>query len=230
MMQTPEPMIQGHPAHAYSKTQTSAASLSENPGICRTFFRNPITSPSGSGICHLTCRTKLRISWLPKSRCNSPLKLHLKIAVAEVEDALCNYSDATALSNDVAQLVDMFCYLFDLNHAGLRLTTLDRAMCPRFHVDRVPCRLVTTYQGCSTQWLPHQLIDRTKLGTGSNGLPDEHSGLYPNAEDVQQLTAGDVALLKGELWNERENFGLVHRSPTPEPGEKRLLLTLDFLS
>ncbi len=129
----------------------------------------------------------------------------------------------------MAVLVDLFCGLFDLEHARLRLTTLDRVMCPRFHVDRVPCRLVTTYLGCSTQWLPHDTVDRTKLGKGNNGLPDELSGIYRSAEDIRQLTNGDVALLQGSLWEGGTHSGLVHRSPTPKPGENRLLFTLDFV-
>ncbi len=134
-----------------------------------------------------------------------------------------------ALSKDIAELVDMFCVLFDLKQTGLRLTTLDRAMCPRFHVDHVPCRLVTTYQGVATQWLPHHAVDRSKLGRGNQGLPDEQSGIYLNESDICQLTTGDVALLKGELWEGNENAGLVHRSPTVTEGEPRLLLTLDFI-
>lgn len=137
-----------------------------------------------------------------------------------------NSSDA--LCDDIAQLVDMFCCLFDLQRTGLRLTSLDRAMCPKFHVDRVPCRLVTTYQGAATEWLPHAAVDRSKLGIGSNGQPDETSGLYQHADDINQVQQGDIALLKGELWDGNEGAGLVHRSPALKAGERRLLLTLDF--
>ena len=122
----------------------------------------------------------------------------------------------------------MFCCLFDLKRAGLRLTALDKAMCPRFHVDRVPGRLVTTYQGVATEWLPHEQVDRSKLGEGNNGLTDIHSGLFENEQDIQQLNHGDVAILKGELWEGNENAGLVHRSPALTTDERRLLLTLDF--
>lgn len=132
------------------------------------------------------------------------------------------------LRENVAQLVEMFCYLFELKRAGLRLTVLNRAMCPKFHIDRIPCRLVTTYQGIATEWLPHQAVDRQKLGLGSNGKLDSESGLYKAANDIQQLNCGEVALLKGELWEGNENAGLVHRSPALPAGESRLLLTLDF--
>jgi hypothetical protein len=136
----------------------------------------------------------------------------------------------TTLSDDIALLVDMFCCLFDLKQAGLRLTILDRAMCPRFHFDRIPCRLVTTYQGIATQWLNHAVVDRSKLGADNQGKSDEQSGLFNNLEDINRLREGDVALLKGENWDETQGAGLVHRSPPVSAGERRLLLTLDFIN
>ena len=126
-------------------------------------------------------------------------------------------------------MVDMFCCLFELQRTGLRLSVLDRPMCPRFHVDRVPCRLVTTYEGCATDWLPHASVNRTKLGMGSNGMPDNKSGLFESTTDIQTLNCAEVALLKGELWENNENAGLVHRSPEVPAGQTRLLLTLDFI-
>lgn len=134
----------------------------------------------------------------------------------------------TELADNIAELVDMFCYLFGLERAGLRLATLDRAMCPRFHVDYVPCRLITTYYGIATEWLRHDSVDRSKLGIRDAEKSDVEAGLYQHTDDIQQLTCGDVALLKGERWIGNENAGLVHRSPEVLSAEKRLLLTLDF--
>jgi hypothetical protein len=151
-------------------------------------------------------------------------------AYIAVNDALGASRETEALGKDISQLVDMFCCLFDLKRAGLRLTALSRAMCPRFHVDRVPSRLVTTYRGKATQWLPHYLVDRSKLGVGNQGKPDEQSGLFKETTDIQQLSCGDVALLKGELWQGNEGAGLVHRSPQLANDTCRLLLTLDFIN
>ncbi len=151
-------------------------------------------------------------------------------AHASINELLFDTDDNNPLSADIAELVEMFCYLFELKQVGLRLTTLDRAMCPRFHVDNVPCRLVTTYQGVATQWLPHEIVDRRKLGRGNNGLSDDRSGIYQTPNAIQQLSVGDVALLKGERWEGNENAGLVHRSPALNEGERRLLLTLDFIN
>lgn len=147
-------------------------------------------------------------------------------ALSRIRESFDN--NMTEVSEDIAELVDMFCYLFELKEAGMRLKVLDKAMCPKFHVDKVPCRLVTTYQGIATEWLPHEVVNQTKLGWGCNGLPDSESRLYQSESDIQQLDCGDVALLKGTLWKGNENAGLVHRSPELISNEKRLILTLDF--
>lgn len=146
-----------------------------------------------------------------------------------VRSKLEGYACADALSEDIALIVDMFCCLFDVKEAGLRLTRLDSPMCPKFHFDRVPCRLVTTYTGRATEWLTNDVIDRTKLGAGSLGQPDHLSGLYDSERSIRQMQPGDVALLKGSGWEGNENGGLIHRSPHVRQDERRLLLTLDFI-
>ena len=102
-------------------------------------------------------------------------------------------------------------------------------MCPRFHTDYVKCRLVTTYVGPATQWLPHELVNRSKLGHGNQGQPDDKSGLFLENTDIEQLNVGHVALLKGESWAGNKGAGLVHRSPHAKNGYNRLYMTIDFL-
>lgn len=138
------------------------------------------------------------------------------------------YRGQADLIADIVQLADMFSLLFDLEAVGLRLALLDRAMCPRFHVDRVPCRLITTYTGPATEWLPNEFANRTRLGSGNQGLADSHSGIYRNPRHIHHMEAGDVALLKGEAWQGNEGAGLIHRSPATNSRDLRLLLTLDF--
>jgi hypothetical protein len=147
-----------------------------------------------------------------------------------VSDILQDFPNGELLGENITELTEMFCCLFDLQRVGLRLTVLEHAMCPRFHVDKIPCRLVTTFFGTGTQWLHHQMVNRDKLGTGNQGLTDEQSGLYTDVSCINALHPGDVALLKGESWQGNENAGLVHRSPPSSQTEKRLLLTLDFVS
>ncbi|GAB6139569.1 DUF1826 domain-containing protein [Methylosoma difficile] len=130
---------------------------------------------------------------------------------------------------DLADISSLFSDLFDLPQVGLRLHTLDKAMCPKFHVDKVPCRLTTTYGGTGTEWLRDGDIDRSKLGSGANGMADSASGLLKAHAAIQTVPTDALALLKGSGWEGNEQHGLVHRSPQLSPeAPRRLLLTLDF--
>ena len=136
--------------------------------------------------------------------------------------------DIPDLIVDIVSIVKMFCYLFKTHQTGVRLKTLTQAMCPRFHVDNVICRLATTYYGEGTQWLDHHAVNRQKLGSGNNKKSDETSGLYKDDIDIQKdISAGDIALLKGEKWTGNLGYGLVHRSPHVKTS--RLLMTLDIV-
>lgn len=120
---------------------------------------------------------------------------------------------------DVEWLVAAFTCLLGARRVGLRLRVLEGAMCPRFHVDHVPLRLLTTYTGPGSEWLAQGMIDPKTLKDAD--LP---------VDNVQRLLSGEVALLKGEKWIGNEGAGLVHRSPPSSKGEKRLLLSLDWLA
>ncbi len=216
------------PAPTSGKTGIPTVSVSDHPSVLAEIyqdFHNIVIWQRS-----LSAQLQLEVKNLLAS--SRPLQVSLTVTpqncLNEMRQALANFENTNALVEDITGLVDLFCGQFDLEHARLRLAAMDRVMCSRFHVDNLPCRLVTSYVGCSTQWLPHQAVDRSKLGRGNNGLPDELSGVYRSAEDIQQLSIGDVALLKGARWEGSEHAGLVHRSPTPKAGETRLLLTLDF--
>ena len=134
-----------------------------------------------------------------------------------------------AFCKDVASLTALYCDLFELERVGLRLRILDHAMCPKFHVDSVTCRLVCTYGGVGTEWLEEAYVDRRKLGSGSGGLCDEISGLILDTNAIQSIPAYAIGLLKGSCWEGNEQHGAVHRPPQlTNNSPKRLLLTLDF--
>lgn len=120
---------------------------------------------------------------------------------------------------DVTWLVAAFTCLLDARRVGVRIRVLESSMCPRFHVDHVPLRLLTTYSGDGSQWL-------------AAPKPEQNGGAVSaelEMEQVNCLQVGDVALLKGERWIGNEGHGLVHRSPPSRPGARRLLLSLDWL-
>ena len=85
-----------------------------------------------------------------------------------------------------------------------------------------------TEDSSEPQWIPHDFVDRTKLGVDRHNQPDEVSGLFQSETDIENLQSGQVALLKGERREGNEGAGLVHRSPSLDKGERRFLLSLDF--
>ena len=157
----------------------------------------------------------------------------MSIATLDIKTLLPSYLHFEGYDDfcaDVAHLIDVFSHLFELEHVGLRLSVLDKAMCPKFHVDHVPCRLISTYGGIGTQWLEDVFVDRRKLGSGSDGLSDEVSGLIvADLAVISTMPTYAIGLFKGSKWEGNELHGAVHRSPKlPENAPRRLLLTLDF--
>ena len=153
----------------------------------------------------------------------------LELADPEAEPNLSGLVDAysdlpgqTAFLQDVSWLVSAFACLFDAKSIGLRLRILDKAMCPRFHVDHVPVRLITSYAGVGSEWLAEGVMARRRLG--------EPAAEPSDPSLIQRAEAGHVLLAKGEKWIGNEGGGLIHRSPQPPAGERRLLLTLDWLA
>lgn len=135
------------------------------------------------------------------------------------------YSDLpgqVAFLQDLSWLVSAFACLFDAKRIGLRLRVLDKAMCPRFHVDHVPVRLITSYAGVGSEWLREGVMARQRLGDPAAEPSD--------AALIERSVAGHVLLAKGEKWIGNEGGGLIHRSPQPPVGERRLLVTLDWLA
>ena len=160
---------------------------------------------------------------------NEPLAESLVVELAS-EDAVPNLQGFASSCRDlegydgfiadVSWLVSAFACLLGAKRIGVRLRLLDKAMCPRFHVDHVPVRLITTYAGIGSQWLREGVMDRRTLGQ-ADAEPTER---------IEQIHCGEVALLKGTKWHGNEGHGLIHRSPALKADERRLILTLDWLT
>ena len=130
---------------------------------------------------------------------------------------------ATALIDDVLLLTEAMGMLFDTDSLGVRLRLMNAAMCPRFHCDKLPVRMVTTYVGAGSEWLPEFAVNRQGLGAPTPDKPD----VLREPSVIRALAPGDLALLKGDGWAGNEGRGLVHRSPAVASGGRRLLLTID---
>ena len=177
----------------------------------------------------LTDGARTYANWLLEQH---PFRCQMTTSHADVTCSLSQlfpeHPGGNELADDIALLADMFSCLFEIERVGLRLATLDSAMCPRFHVDHVPCRLVTTYAGRGTEWLNNEYVDRSRLGRGSADANGNRLDPFSDGQHICSVNVGDIALLKGEKWQGNEGNGLVHRSPAASQDSKRLVLTLDF--
>lgn len=126
-----------------------------------------------------------------------------------------------ALGTDIARLVAAFCRLSGANAVALRLDRVTDDACRLFHPDMVPVRLVCTYRGPATQWLPEEACDRSGIGKGDNDL------ICRDWARVQSLRPFWVGVMKGEHWPGHRGGGLLHRSPPLDSGDWRLFLALD---
>ncbi|WP_334020430.1 DUF1826 domain-containing protein [Alteromonas sp. S015] len=140
-------------------------------------------------------------------------------------------AEKQAAIDDIYLLSDMLTTLFDCESVGVRLVPLSSAMCPSFHVDNIPVRLVNTYLGEGTEWLPKESVVTSPLidlnGANTQGLTKNRLGQCYQESSVRQMNAFDVGLLKGKSWQGHEEFAAVHRSCKVIPGTHRVLLTLD---
>jgi len=124
-----------------------------------------------------------------------------------------------ALNEEILELADVLNTLLGCDRIGVRLATLNAPMCPRFHVDQIPCRLLSTIRGPGTQWISSDDVDRALFADRNDDSLPVRAG-----KSFKEIAAGSWSLLKGGAWD--DNFtGVVHRSPHQR--DERLLLSMD---
>lgn len=137
---------------------------------------------------------------------------------------------ADPLLADIQFWVQAFAELFDAEQIGLRISHSRSVLCPRFHIDRVPVRLVCAYAGPSLQWLAEPDVDRSFLGHRSGGRSDKESGLIRHPATIQQVPPQAIVLCRGDSWPGQAGRASVHRSPPlPAGSSGRIVMTLDML-
>lgn len=164
--------------------------------------------------------------WCQKIASTHPLEVDEELALDAMPlDALVNSlppgPERQTLRDDVAERATKYGLLLGCARVRLQLHAVNHQHCPRFHVDSVGVRLITTYAGAATQWLSESDVVRARVGQG----PTTEVPVKPMT-GPQQLACFDVALMKGRSWRGNRRFGVVHRSP-PADGRARLVLTLD---
>ena len=126
------------------------------------------------------------------------------------------------LVSDITRLVETFSEISDSELVNVKLEVLGDDGCQYWHQDSVPLRLVTTYRGPCTEFVPPQFGQMT---------------LKQRQDDSKHATSlfhSDVALFQGQGETDEKSpllgrQGIVHRSPRiMEDGILRLVLVLDI--
>ncbi|WP_420333193.1 DUF1826 domain-containing protein [Roseibium sp.] len=151
----------------------------------------------------------LPMEQLPELRTVVPVHLAEAAAIAACEQAQLSPSpERDMLTGDVGALALIVSKALDVQQVRIRLDVSDEVMCPKFHVDNVPARLLCTYRGAGTEYVL--------------------AGAEEDARQISKVKRGAVGLFRGGAWPGEERTGLLHRSPDPAAGGgARLLLVID---
>lgn len=95
--------------------------------------------------------------------------------------------------------------------------------CTKLHADFLPLRLICTYFGEGTLFLPSS---STRYPCLNEGRPNKR--VHIKNTPSYQAKDFDLLLLKGRKFNKGEMRPCAHRSPELDPNKKRLVLKVDF--
>ena len=118
---------------------------------------------------------------------------------------------------DMAGVCNIFCETLATNTVGFCLVT--QRACQRYHIDHVPLRLLVTYYGKGTEWVPDSAVDRLAY---DSGMPNDK--ILTTSKARKFLNAWDIAIFRGGP------DGLLHRTPDAALNTPSILLRLDHES
>lgn len=155
-----------------------------------------------------------------------PLEYRASGTVKEITLSLNTYLSKVllghmALLEDILNLLRLFEQLTKASSFRVLLANIGTTMCPRFHTDVNELRMLCTYVGPGTLWLPDYAVDRKAYLTGKG-----NQAIVPDENLIRQVDTGDIVILKGALYP--GSTPILHRSPSIEKnGMERILLSID---
>lgn len=109
------------------------------------------------------------------------------------------------LRDDAVMLAERFAALMDVDSVRVRVEAISGDACRKFHADYTDLRLITSWAGPGTDWLP----------------PDA------SESEFERVPTGWIGLFKGHLFADGHR-PCIHRSPPiAGTGERRLVLVID---
>jgi hypothetical protein len=129
----------------------------------------------------------------------------------------------SAFAIELRRLIVLFAGIDRKMTVRIKLEVERDDRCRYFHTDRVGLRLLCTYLGPGTEWVPDDFVERAALGGGDN------AAIVPDPHRVERLASFWVGLFKGDLHPDCLGSGCIHRSPPigHRRNTARILLTID---
>ena len=173
--------------------------IRQKPAGASPFFKQLVKSPfSASG----------------EFRKNNALKDIEKILAATISSDLQKQAFYKVWLDDMASVATLFCKIEKSDSVKVWVGT--NRGCSRYHVDNVPRRLLVTYEGKGTEWLPDDAADRAAY---TKGKPNELIVKDPSSK--QFIGEWDIAVFKGGVG------GLLHRTPDEALTSPTVFMRLD---
>ena len=122
----------------------------------------------------------------------------------------------------MSEISNAFCDTLGNNSICFSLET--SRSCKRYHIDNVPMRLIVTYYGKGTEWLPPFA---SNYNAYYNGEINRKIVKYTNEKKF--MRSWDIAIFKGHKFK-GEGDRILHRTPDVAQNKLSLLMRLDDTS
>jgi Protein of unknown function (DUF1826) len=124
------------------------------------------------------------------------------------------------LAQDLRSLLRRFRVLTGAGPIKISFGAVTGDQCRKFHADYQRLRLITTYLGPGTEWLPEQAVRRDALVEPPACSATANQLIVRDPSLVRRAHAGDVLLLRGHDGVTGAALPAVHRSPPIEASRK----------
>ena len=176
----------------------------EKPYKSNEFFKNLIAEPF-----------ELNIN-IKKDKAFEDIKYHLnKELLKRVQDQIFYYK----WIKDMSEICILYSDIIKKNSLNFSLKT--SRGCKRYHIDNVPVRLLVTYYGKGTEWLPR---DACNYSAYYNGESNEKIIKIKNKSKF--IKPWSIAIFKGQKFKGGTK-AILHRTPNEALNKKSLLMCLD---
>ncbi|WP_394833431.1 DUF1826 domain-containing protein [Pendulispora rubella] len=132
------------------------------------------------------------------------------------------------LHRDLRLLFERFVGLTNADAVRASFSVVTTNSCGKFHMDYVGLRLLCTYAGPGTEWVPEHAVNRAAMDQPWEDVTVINRAIVPDARRVRRTRPGHVLLLKGAKFPGNAALGAVHRSaPIEHQGARRIVLVFN---